>query len=87
MEIVTGRAPEITFLASISREFFACEPLHRARVWCDVSLEMAKKDTATQGEFVGEGGWSGLQLVGVALVTILIVLALLWIASPNVNPH
>ncbi len=50
-------------------------------------LEMAKNDTVTKDEFVGEGGWTGFGLVGVALVTVLIVLALLWIASPNVNPH
>ena len=54
--------------------------------------EMAKNDTATRDltkpeEFVGEGGWTGLGLVGVAVVTVLVVLALLWIASPNVNPH
>ncbi|MGH7285871.1 MAG: hypothetical protein ACRELY_30500 [Polyangiaceae bacterium] len=56
---------------------------------------MAKNDTATQGaikpvrsdEFVGEGGWTGLKLVSVAAVTLIIVFTLLWIASPNVNPH
>ena len=57
-----------------------------------MGLEMAKNDTAATkpgryDEFVGEGGWTGLGLVGVAVVTVIIVLALLWIASPNVNPH
>ena len=38
-------------------------------------------------DFRGEGGWSGLGLAVVALVTLGIVLMLLYIASPNVNPH
>jgi hypothetical protein len=38
-------------------------------------------------EFTGEGGWSGLGLAVVALVTLGIALVLLYIASPNVNPH
>jgi hypothetical protein len=46
---------------------------------------MAKSNSLD--EFKGEGGWSGLGLVVVALVTLGIALALLYIASPNVNPH
>jgi hypothetical protein len=38
-------------------------------------------------EFTGEGGWSGLGLAGVALLTLAISLVLLYLASPNVNPH
>lgn len=46
---------------------------------------MAKNENAN--EFIGEGGYSGLTLAGVALGTVIVVLILLWIASPNVNPH
>jgi hypothetical protein len=38
-------------------------------------------------EHVGEGGWTGLGLAVVAVVTLAIALVLLYIASPNVNPH
>jgi hypothetical protein len=46
---------------------------------------MAKTDNLD--DFKGEGGWTGLQLAGVALLTLAIALFLLYIASPNVNPH
>jgi hypothetical protein len=48
-------------------------------------FEMAKQTSLD--EFKGEGGWSGLGLAIVAVVTLAIALALLYIASPNVNPH
>lgn len=39
------------------------------------------------GEHTGAGGWTGLGLAVVAVVTLAIALVLLYIASPNVNPH
>ena len=38
-------------------------------------------------DYKGEGGWTGLGLAAVAVVTLTIALILLYIASPNVNPH
>jgi hypothetical protein len=38
-------------------------------------------------EHTGDGGWTGFKLAVVAVVTLAISLVLLYIASPNVNPH
>jgi hypothetical protein len=47
--------------------------------------EMAKQTSLD--DFKGEGGWSGLGLAIVAVVTLALALLALYIASPNVNPH
>ncbi|HEX7665386.1 MAG TPA: hypothetical protein VF407_12765 [Polyangiaceae bacterium] len=54
-----------------------------------MAKEIAKRPgmAPTKDEFVGEGGYSGAQLAGVAMITVILVLIGLYLASPNVNPH
>ncbi len=54
-----------------------------------MAKEIAKSSspTTTPDDFVGTGGWTGGGLAAVALVTVILVLIALYLASPNVNPH
>lgn len=58
-------------------------------VWTagEMANEIAKSTPPSTNEFVGRGGWTGGGLAVVALVTIVLVLIALYLASPNVNPH